>query len=129
MKSKTVSRILRKNQTDAEKRIWMELRAGKVLGVKFRRQHPIGPYIVDFCTIERKLTIELDGGQHGERWAEDAVRTDFLKNRGFKVIRFWNHEVLQNIEAVLEVIRVELLESPSPQPSPSKGEGKKKIAS
>jgi very-short-patch-repair endonuclease len=125
MKSNTLARTLRKKQTDAERLLWGQLRAGRLGEVKFRRQHSVGPYFADFCSIEEKLIVELDGGQHAIRCAEDATRTDFLEKRGFKVIRFWDHEVLQSLEAVLESIRTHLIKSPSPQPSPSRGEGGK----
>ena len=87
------ARRLRRNQSDAEYALWSELRAHKFLGLKFRRQHPIGPYIVDFCCIDKQLIIELDGSQHLEREKYDRRRTAFIERQGFRVIRFWNHEV------------------------------------
>lgn len=72
--------------------------------VKFRRQHPIGPYFVDFCSIERGLIVEVDGGQHAERSVEDETRTSFLQSRGYRVLRFWNHRVLANTNEVLDEI-------------------------
>jgi len=101
------ARRLRKNMTDAEKHLWRYLRHEQIEGCKFRRQNPIGPYIVDFISFDAMLIIELDGGQHAENIEADQQRTQFLNSRGFKVIRFWNNQVLQETEAVLEVIRRE----------------------
>jgi adenine-specific DNA-methyltransferase len=106
---KTKARQLRKNQTDAEKLLWSRLRRRQVGNNKFRRQHAIGPYIVDFVCLSGKLIIELDGGQHAEQAAYDERRTAFLESEGFKVLRFWNTEVLMETEAVLEVIYKELV--------------------
>ncbi len=92
-------------------------------GNKFRRQHKIGAYIVDFCCFERKLIVELDGGQHASQKSEDDSRTNNLTRKGYYVIRFWSHDVLNNTDAVLETIRLALI-SPHPAPLP-KGEGKK----
>jgi very-short-patch-repair endonuclease len=91
--------------TDAEKKLWWRLRNDQ-LGVSFRRQHPIGPYIVDFLAPSVGLVIELDGGQHGmdAQLAFDARRTEFLETRGLRVMRFWNNEVMSNLEGVLETI-------------------------
>jgi len=101
------ARELRQKQTDAEKALWMRLRSRQLQGVKFRRQQPIGPYIVDFASFERKLIIEIDGGQHNEETIKerDEKRTTGLKERGYQIIRFWNNEVLTNLEGVLERIR------------------------
>ena len=105
------ARRLRRESTEAEKRLWNKLRARQLLGAKFRRQAPIGPYIVDFVCFERKLVIEIDGGQHAEhdQRAYDEERTKWLKSQGFRVLRFWNNEVLGNLEGVLtriaEVLR------------------------
>lgn len=104
------ARHLRKNMTDAEQRIWRALRLRQILGVKFRRQHPIGHYIADFVCIERKLIVEVDGGQHAEQIIEDNARTAWLEAQGYRVMRFWNNDMLQNIEGVLEAIRLELEE-------------------
>ncbi len=116
------SRRLRKNQTDAEKKIWYFLRNRRFSGLKFRRQYPIGSFIVDFCCLEKKIIIEVDGSQHFEQVSSDAQRTFFLHQQGFKVLRFWNNEVLNKSEAVLEAILLTLL-PPHPDPLP-KGEGK-----
>jgi very-short-patch-repair endonuclease len=105
MKSRLVkhAQVLRKNMTDAERLLWSKLRANQS-GVKFRRQQPIENYIVDFVCFEQKLIIELDGGQHFES-ERDTKRDDFLRASGYRILRFWNNEVLRNIEGVLEVIR------------------------
>ena len=97
------ARNLRKNSTDAEKHLWYNLRANR-LGFKFKRQVPMGTYIVDFVCLEKHLIIELDGGQHLDNQVYDLKRTDWLQLQGFKVIRFWNHDVLQQTTSVLEVI-------------------------
>ena len=94
------ARSLRKNQTDAEGKFWNEVKAKRFLGLKFKRQYPIKPYYADFVCLEESLIIEIDGGQHCEN-KEDEVRTRFLEKEGFKVIRFWNNEVLNNMEGVL----------------------------
>ncbi|MEP5248372.1 MAG: endonuclease domain-containing protein [Alphaproteobacteria bacterium] len=91
--------------TEAEKRLWSRLRSNR-LGVHFRRQHRVGPYIVDFACLERKLIVEVDGGQHNERdgLAHDARRTDFLNRYGYSVLRFWNNDVLARTDDVVETI-------------------------
>lgn len=99
---KAFSRYLRKNMTEAEKKLWSKIR-NKNLGMKFRRQQPIGNYIVDFVCFEKKLIIEIDGGEHMES-KTDEERDKILRGEGYKVLRFWNNEVLKNIEGVLEII-------------------------
>jgi len=96
------ARELRRNLTDAESLLWRELRM-RTLGVKFRRQVPIGSYIVDFACLQRRLIIELDGGQHLES-AADAERDRWLRTQGFRVLRFWNNDVFRNLQGVLETI-------------------------
>jgi len=108
-----LARNLRKNQTDAEQVLWLQLRNRRFLNYKFRRQFVIEPYIVDFVCLDLKLVIELDGSQHNEE--VDAERTIFLTRLGFKVLRFWNNDVFTNLEGVLEQIRLNL---PSPNPLP-----------
>ena len=103
-KLKTIARNLRKNQTDSEKLLWSHLRNRQIAGFKFRRQFPIEAYIVDFACISDNLIIELDGGQHTETADHYEARTKFLNEKGFKVIRFWNNEVFENTEAVLQKI-------------------------
>jgi adenine-specific DNA-methyltransferase len=102
--------------TEAETLLWQHLRARQVAGCKIRRQVELGPYIADFACIEKKLIIEADGGQHGEEW--DAERTASLESMGYRVLRFWNHEILTETEAVLERILNELHASPHPGPLP-----------
>jgi very-short-patch-repair endonuclease len=99
------ARQLRKNPTEAERVLWRHLRLRQLEGWKFRRQQPIGRYIVDFVCFENRLAIELDGGQHSEQVTYDAERSAWLRGQGFRVLRFWNHEVLQDIEAVKSVIQ------------------------
>ncbi|MBN8531411.1 MAG: DUF559 domain-containing protein [Alphaproteobacteria bacterium] len=98
------AQALRGNPTDAEKHLWRHLRQRQLADCKFRRQHPVGKYIADFACVERQLIIELDGGQHAESAERDAVRTAWLESQGYKVLRFWNHDVLQNTEGVLQGI-------------------------
>jgi len=98
------ARMLRKNQTDAERALWQRMRNRQLLGVKFRRQVPIKGYIADFAALEIKLIIELDGSQHIDNKAADEFRTGFLQREGYKVIRLWNNDVLLRIDYVLEFI-------------------------
>lgn len=98
------ARQLRKSMTDAEQALWLPLRKRQILDFKFRRQHPIGPYICDFVCIEQKLIIEVDGGQHSEAIAYDRSRDKYLRLQGYHVLRFWNNEVLLQRDAVLDVI-------------------------
>ena len=107
--SRSQARALRKNPTEAERTLWKHLRLRQLEGQKFRRQQPLGRYVVDFVCFEKKLIVELDGGQHSEQVASDADRSVWLNGQGFRVLRFWNHEVLRNIEAVKERIRQALL--------------------
>jgi very-short-patch-repair endonuclease len=99
---------LRRGMTDAEQQLWYRLRAHRFLGLKFKRQKPIGPYIVDFICAEHWLVIELDGGQHQQQTEYDQQREHYLESRGYRVLRFWNHQVLAETEAVLEQIRLEI---------------------
>ncbi|MEZ5460929.1 endonuclease domain-containing protein [Dokdonella sp.] len=111
------SRNLRSELTDAERKLWSRIRARQLEGVKFRRQHPIPPYIADFCCIERRLIIELDGSQHNQR--VDEARTRYLARSGWRILRFWDSEVLSQTDAVLEAIRNAVEKSyPHPNPSP-----------
>ncbi len=110
---KVIRKDLRKNSTDAEKLLLLRIKQNQ-LGFKFRRQHGIGPYVLDFYCTEKKMAIELDGGQHNDDQKKiyDQERTEFLNSLGIKVLRFWNSEVLKNIELVLEVIWGELNKPP-----------------
>jgi very-short-patch-repair endonuclease len=110
-------RRLRSNQTDAERKLWVYLRNRGLSGAKFRRKSVIGDYIVGFCSLEQKLLVEIDGDQHVADVASDQKRTDVLMSKGFRVLRFRNHEVLAQLELVLEHINREL-KAPSPWPSP-----------
>ena len=113
-----VARKLRRNQTDAERRLWYHFRDRRLLGYKFRRQTPRGRCVADFLCHEARLIVEVDGGQHVECGA-DNLRTAFLNSAGYHVLRFWNHEVLGNTYGVLEeVARVLRLCSESSNPSP-----------
>lgn len=98
------SHVLRLNQTEAEEKLWQVLRAHRFNDFHFRRQHAIGAFIVDFCAPQEKIIIEVDGGQHLSQEEYDIQRTEFLKSKGYRVLRFWNHQVLKDIEGVVQVI-------------------------
>ena len=98
------ARELRNNPTDAERRLWQELKRRQIAGVKFRRQQPIGPFIVDFVCFERRVIVEVDGGQHAEQLHQDEQRTRWLEAQGYRVLRFWNNDVLANTEDVAQAI-------------------------
>jgi very-short-patch-repair endonuclease len=111
---------LRIAMTPEELRLWYQLRGRRFFGYKFRRQMPIGPYVVDFACIKAKLIVELDGGQHQDREAYDLRRSEFLNANGWEVVRFWNNEFRENEEAVLMVLLQHLRRlMPSPKPSPT----------
>ena len=110
------AKALRTNQTDAELKIWQAIRAGRLMHYKFKRQVPIAEFIVDFVCFEQKLIIEIDGGQHAEN-SEDLLRDAKLIKMGFRVLRFWNNDVIQNLEGVLMTI-LEHLQATTPLPSP-----------
>lgn len=97
---------LRKEPTPAEARLWASLRGNKLNGINIKRPHAIGNYVVDFCSIKKKLVIELDGSQHLEQEEYDIQCTEFLESRGYKVLRFWNNEVLKNIDDVIHEIQL-----------------------
>jgi len=103
---------LRAQMTDAERRIWYHLRQRSLQGFKFRRQVPIGPYIADFACLTVPLVIELDGDQHAVRWRKDRIRDEFIRARGFRVLRFTNRDALVSTEEVLEIILKALREAP-----------------
>lgn len=109
--NKARARTLRKNPTEAERALWQRIRLRQLEGQKFRRQQPLGRYIVDFVCFEKKLIVELDGGQHAARVLSDAERTAWLEQQGFRVLRFWDNDVLKNIEAVSETITAALSEA------------------
>jgi very-short-patch-repair endonuclease len=100
-----LAKNLRNNPTIAEDILWNRLRSRQVVGSKFRRQQPIDRYIVDFVSFEKRMIIELDGGQHAKNAEEDERRDRFFEDQGYKVLRFWNNAVFENLEGVLEVIR------------------------
>jgi very-short-patch-repair endonuclease len=119
---------LRRRPTDAEQKLWRALRSLKPLGLHFRRQAPIGPYIVDFAWYAGKIVVEVDGGQHAQaRLSYDRQRTAWLRSQGFEVLRFWNNDVLQSTAVVAEAIlniansRRAAGEGPTPDPSPQGG--------
>ncbi len=117
---KHLARKLRKNMTDAERLLWRYFRNRQLGGYKFRRQRPIGSYIVDFVCLEKKLVVEVDGGQHAGQLELDAKRSGYLEDKGYRVLRFWNNEVLTETESVLSVVLSSLDRNvtPSPRPSP-----------
>ncbi|WP_029910816.1 endonuclease domain-containing protein [Pelobacter seleniigenes] len=98
------ARALRKDMTAAERKLWWLVRNRQIKDQRFRRQMVIGPYIVDFCCPAHKLIIEIDGGQHQENREKDKIRTRWLEEQGFQVLRFWNHQVLTSVETVVEAI-------------------------
>jgi very-short-patch-repair endonuclease len=114
-----LSRELRHKGTYAERVMWLKLRNNQVAAIKFRRQQSIGNYIADFVSFEKKLIIEIDGGQHSEEriTGKDKQRTEWLDSQGFRVIRFWNNEALENLEGVMHSIReAPGIQAPSPSP-------------
>ena len=123
----SLQRRLRSHMTDAELRLWQSLRGRQIAGFKFRRQHPFLDFVVDFVCLEKQLIVEVDGGQHHDN-EHDRVRDQRLREAGFRILRFWNNQVLQEIDAVVEAIWAELQEAsahagsdstPSPpRPSP-----------
>ncbi len=118
-----LQRRLRKNMTDAETSLWHAINREQLEGCKFRRQHPFLDYVLDFVCLKRRLVVEVDGGQHLESRA-DGLRDKRLAEAGFRVLRFWNNDVLNNKEGVLEAIRAALLVQPHPHPNPPlEGEG------
>ncbi|MGJ7571787.1 endonuclease domain-containing protein [Variovorax sp. RB2P76] len=118
------ARSLRETPTDAESLLWSHLRDRRLGNYKFRRQRPIGPYFADFACLDEKLVVELDGGQHVEAADYDENRTRFMEAQGYRVLRFWNNEVLTQTDAVRERILQALQEdNPHPNPLPQAGEG------
>jgi len=123
------AKSLRRTMTDAEQKLWYHLRAHRFMGRKFKRQKPLGRYVVDFICLEEKLIIELDGGQHAENLEYDHERDAWLRSEGYTVLRFWNNELMNETEGVMERIRLALskeadsAETLSPGPSPTSGRG------
>ncbi len=118
------AKTLRSEQTEAEQRLWYYLRAHRFMNMKFKRQKPIGRYIVDFVCHESNLIVEVDGGQHQENAGYDQRRDAWLQEQGYTVLRFWNHEVTLQIESVLEAIFLAAQRTLSPDPSPASGRGR-----
>jgi len=121
---KTKAEEFRKNLTEAERTLWRYLRLRQFDGNKFRRQQPIGKYIVDFVCLEKKLIVEVDGGQHSEQVVYDSERNEWLERQGFRILRFWNNQVLKEIDAVKERIMEELISdscTPHLNPPPQGG--------
>ena len=112
--TRDTARRLRSDQTNAENRLWSRLSARQLEGFKFRRQHPIGPFVADFFCLDAKLVIELDGSQHADQLHDDERRTEFLRDAGYKVLRIWNHEVINEIDEVLQRIADALEQSRQP---------------
>jgi very-short-patch-repair endonuclease len=110
----TRARTLRRQSSDAESVLWRHLRARRLMGYKFRRQVVIEPYIVDFVCLDARLIIEADGGQHSDQVSYDNDRTVRLEGMGYRVLRFWNHEILGELQSVLEQIRIALIEATLP---------------
>ena len=111
------ARELRRNSTDAERILWRELRAHRFAGCKFKRQQPLGRYIVDFVCLGRRIVIEVDGGQHAEAVSEVRARDRWLNEQGFCVLRFWNNDVFEHLDEVCETILRALEEEPCGPPS------------
>ena len=120
-KRSVFARTLRVRMTDAERALWFQLRAKRLQDWKFRRQQPIGKYIVDFVCFEAKLVVKLDGGQHAEQADADARRTAWLESQDFRVLRFWDDAVLKETDAVLGEILRNLPLSPTPLPQGERG--------
>ena len=112
-------RELRRNSTDAEGLLWFHLRAKRFAGFKFRRQHPIGPYFADFACVSKKLVVEVDGEHHAFQVERDARRTAAMEREGWRVIRFWANEVVQNREGIWSAIEIALNDRSSVTPSPN----------
>jgi very-short-patch-repair endonuclease len=108
---------MRRDPTNAEKLFWWEVKDRRLDGHKFRRQHPIGPYIADFACIQCKLVVEIDGGQHAEAMTYDKQRDAYLQSQGFRVLRFWNADILTNMEGVIDAI-LAVLNGNAGSPSP-----------
>ena len=114
------ARDLRRAQTDAEKKMWDRLKGGRLHGVKFRRQFPIGPFLADFCAAKESLVVELDGSQHLDMTLRDEQRSKYLEELGFRVVRFWDNEALASTDEVIEEIG-RLLKDPLASPRPRTG--------
>jgi very-short-patch-repair endonuclease len=118
---RSLAKRLRGEQTEAERRLWSMLRANRLAGWKWKRQEQIGDYVVDFVCFRARLIVEADGSQHAES-AADQKRDAYLAGQGFRVLRFWNNDILTNSDGVATAI-LAVLETPLPNPSPARGEG------
>jgi very-short-patch-repair endonuclease len=114
------ARQLRRASTDVEMRLWQKLRHGQIVDASFRRQHPAGPYILDFYCPALRFAIELDGGQHASSLVKDARRDEWLRRRGVTVLRFWNSDITENLSGVLEVIAARISELMAQAPTPTR---------
>ena len=125
---RATARRLRANQTGAELMLWRELRRLETKGTHFRRQVPVGPYVADFACLAARLIIELDGSQHGDELgkARDEIRTRWLESEGYRVLRFWNNDLTDNLDSVLETIYAALYGSRDTEPAPLKHERRRK---
>jgi very-short-patch-repair endonuclease len=119
------ARTLRNDATPAERRLWTALRNRQIEGVRFNRQVPVGPFICDFVARSVKLVVEADGGQHGEAIDYDEARTRYLEARGYKVLRFWNDEIMRNLNGVVTTILNALVDLRAIPPLPPEWEGKR----
>jgi len=117
------ARSLRQNMTEAERRVWQMLRSHQMAGYGFRRQVPIGRYIADFVRHEARLIVEIDGGQHDRASLQEAERSGFLQNEDYRILRFWNNEVLANLDGVYETLATELRRITPTQTLPHQGGG------
>jgi very-short-patch-repair endonuclease len=117
------ARSLRQNMTEAERRLWQILRSHQMKGYKFRRQVPIGRYVADFVCHEARLIVEIDGGQHDRSSCREAARTEFLQNEGYRILRFWNNDVVANLDGVHQTIAGELRRITPTQTLPHHGGG------
>ncbi len=122
-----IAKRLRTRLTDVEKKLWYRLRNRQFYGFKFRRQYPIGGYVVDFICTEAKLIIELDGGQHALQSSRDHARDTWLHGEGYRVLRFWNNELVENLEGVLISIQ-SALGNPHPYPLPERERGQEEVS-
>jgi very-short-patch-repair endonuclease len=121
------ARQLRRNPTEVERLLWQKLRFWQIDGFKFRRQQPLGNYIVDFVCFERRLIVEIDGGQHAAQREYDAKRDSRLHDQGFIVLRFWNSDIVENMDGVVQSILDNLRSTPLPQSFPARGKEADKI--
>ncbi len=127
MEQREFAKHLRHHMTESETRLWQHLRAHRLNGEKFRRQQPMGFYVVDFVHFGARLIVEADGGQHNDA-PRDESRDAWLRAQGFKVLRFWNNEIMNNLEGVLETIMAAVALPPLPQPLSRKVRGEKLIS-